>query len=157
MKYAYKYHFSIWDALVISSALQGECSILYSEDMQHNQIIKNSLTILNPFKIYQEKNLQKNLLKLKFYTDALVYALTDKRIVNSIDLGKLRKTSISIEYDKIQEIIVDTNIFFDFLFGCSLVKLNTSSTIVSKETGIYLSQDDADDFKRKVETLKQKK
>lgn len=45
------YHFSIWDALVISSALEGECSILYSEDMQHEQIIEHSLTVLNPFKI----------------------------------------------------------------------------------------------------------
>ena len=52
-----QYHFSIWDSLVISSALAGKCSILYSEDMQHKQIIKDSLTVLNPFLLNQDKNI----------------------------------------------------------------------------------------------------
>jgi predicted nucleic acid-binding protein len=44
-----KYGFSYYDSTIISSALQSKCSILYTEDMQHNQIIENSLTIINPF------------------------------------------------------------------------------------------------------------
>lgn len=45
-----KYGFSYWDSLVIASALESGCSILYSEDMQHNQLIEKSLKIINPFK-----------------------------------------------------------------------------------------------------------
>ena len=45
-----KYLLSLWDSLIVSAALQNNCSILYSEDMQHNQLIENSLKIINPFK-----------------------------------------------------------------------------------------------------------
>ena len=44
------YAFSYWDSLVISSALESGCSILYSEDMQNGQVINKKLTIKNPFK-----------------------------------------------------------------------------------------------------------
>ncbi len=44
-----KYQYSIWDSLIISSALKNNCLFLYSEDMQHNQIIENTLRIINPF------------------------------------------------------------------------------------------------------------
>jgi predicted nucleic acid-binding protein len=44
-----KYEISFWDSLIVASALQNNCNILYTEDMQHNQIIENSLTIINPF------------------------------------------------------------------------------------------------------------
>ncbi len=44
-----KYNFSLLDSLVVASALQNNCSILYTEDMQHEQIIENKLTIINPF------------------------------------------------------------------------------------------------------------
>jgi predicted nucleic acid-binding protein len=37
-----------WDSLVIASAINNHCSVIYSEDMQHNQVIQN-LTIINPF------------------------------------------------------------------------------------------------------------
>ena len=33
----------------ISAALYSDCTILYTEDLQHNQLIKNSLRIINPF------------------------------------------------------------------------------------------------------------
>ncbi|BAY67477.1 hypothetical protein NIES23_02510 [Trichormus variabilis NIES-23] len=33
----------------VSTALLSECSIIYSEDMQHNQLIENKLKIINPF------------------------------------------------------------------------------------------------------------
>ncbi|OCQ94795.1 hypothetical protein BCD64_20425 [Nostoc sp. MBR 210] len=44
-----KYSYSYWDSLIISTALLSECSIIYSEDMQHNQLIENQLRIINPF------------------------------------------------------------------------------------------------------------
>ncbi len=39
---------SFYDSMVISAAIQTNCTILYSEDLQHGQDIE-SLTILNPF------------------------------------------------------------------------------------------------------------
>ena len=45
----FKYRFSYYDSLIIASALQNECSVLYSEDLHHNQKIENTLTIINPF------------------------------------------------------------------------------------------------------------
>ena len=45
-----KYRISYWDSLIIASALQNNCTILYTEDMQHTQIIEDSFTIINPFK-----------------------------------------------------------------------------------------------------------
>jgi predicted nucleic acid-binding protein len=44
-----KYGYSWWDSLVLASALENNCKIIYSEDMQHGQIIENSLKIVNPF------------------------------------------------------------------------------------------------------------
>jgi len=44
-----KYGFSYWDSLVAASALENGCTTLYSEDMQHNQLIENKLRIVNPF------------------------------------------------------------------------------------------------------------
>lgn len=46
---AERYQFSFYDSLIIASAIECNCSILYSEDMKHNQIIFDSLTIINPF------------------------------------------------------------------------------------------------------------
>jgi predicted nucleic acid-binding protein len=44
------YNISYYDSLIIATALENNCTILYSEDMQHNQIIEDILTIKNPFK-----------------------------------------------------------------------------------------------------------
>lgn len=44
-----KYQYSYWDSLIIATALNQNCSIIYSEDMQHNQLIENKITIINPF------------------------------------------------------------------------------------------------------------
>jgi predicted nucleic acid-binding protein len=38
-----------WDSLIVSSALEAGCGILYTEDLQHGQVIENRLTIKNPF------------------------------------------------------------------------------------------------------------
>ncbi|MFA6569334.1 MAG: PIN domain-containing protein [Victivallales bacterium] len=45
-----KYGYSIWDSMIIASALDAKCNLLYSEDMQHGQVIDKLLTIKNPFK-----------------------------------------------------------------------------------------------------------
>ena len=44
-----EYQYQWFDSLIIASALQANCTILYSEDMQHNQQIENRLIIINPF------------------------------------------------------------------------------------------------------------
>ncbi|MBW1835138.1 MAG: PIN domain-containing protein [Deltaproteobacteria bacterium] len=46
-----RYRFSYWDSLIIASALENNCSILYSEDMQHSQVIEDDLKIINPFEM----------------------------------------------------------------------------------------------------------
>ena len=44
-----KYGYSIYDALIASSALEAGCKTLYSEDLQDGQIMNRQLTIRNPF------------------------------------------------------------------------------------------------------------
>ena len=46
---AARYRFSHYDSLIIAAALASDCSTLYSEDLQHGQIIESQLTICNPF------------------------------------------------------------------------------------------------------------
>ena len=46
---AERYGFGHYDSLIVASALSAGCSTLYSEDMQHGQVIQDRLTILNPF------------------------------------------------------------------------------------------------------------
>ena len=43
-----RYGFSFYDSLIVAAALEGGCTRLYSEDLQHGQQIQR-LTILNPF------------------------------------------------------------------------------------------------------------
>lgn len=40
--------FSYWDSLIVASALEAGCLILYSEDMQDGLIVDGTLTIRNP-------------------------------------------------------------------------------------------------------------
>ena len=44
-----KYRYNYWDCLILASALENDCGILYTEDLQHGQIIEKSLKIFNPF------------------------------------------------------------------------------------------------------------
>jgi predicted nucleic acid-binding protein len=44
-----KYRFSYWDCLILASAAEMECTVLYSEDMQHSQVIEGAVRIVNPF------------------------------------------------------------------------------------------------------------
>lgn len=43
-----QWRYSFYDSLIIASALQADCTTLYTEDMQHDQKIRN-LTMKNPF------------------------------------------------------------------------------------------------------------
>ena len=49
MKIAEKYRYSYYDSVIIAAALESSCTLLYSEDMQHQQIIEGKLQIINPF------------------------------------------------------------------------------------------------------------
>ena len=44
-----KYDFQMFDSIIIAAALQADCTILYSEDLQSNQLIESRLSIINPF------------------------------------------------------------------------------------------------------------
>ena len=46
---AERYRFSFYDSIIIASALIAGCKTLYSEDLQHKQVIDNQLTVINPF------------------------------------------------------------------------------------------------------------
>lgn len=46
---AERYGFSFYDSVIIAAALQANCRLLYSEDLQHGQEIQGRLTIVNPF------------------------------------------------------------------------------------------------------------
>ncbi len=46
---ATRYQFSFYDALIVASALEADCTMLFSEDMQDGQVIDGRLTIQDPF------------------------------------------------------------------------------------------------------------
>ena len=43
------YDFQIFDSIIISSALEADCHILYSEDLHHGLLVENRMKIINPF------------------------------------------------------------------------------------------------------------
>ncbi len=44
-----RYKLQFYDSMILATALENGCNIIYSEDMQNRQIIENQLTIINPF------------------------------------------------------------------------------------------------------------
>jgi len=46
---AERYGFSFYDSVIVASALLAGCRTLYSEDLQHRQVIDKRLTVINPF------------------------------------------------------------------------------------------------------------
>ncbi len=44
-----QFSMSYWDSLIVAATLATNATILYSEDMQHGQVINGRLTIINPF------------------------------------------------------------------------------------------------------------
>jgi predicted nucleic acid-binding protein len=46
---AARYGFSHYDSLIVAASLSAGCSTLYTEDMQHGQVIDGRLKLVNPF------------------------------------------------------------------------------------------------------------
>jgi predicted nucleic acid-binding protein len=46
---AERYGYSHFDSLIIASALSAGCPMLWTEDLQHGQVIDATLTLSNPF------------------------------------------------------------------------------------------------------------
>ena len=49
IKLAERHNFSVYDAMILASALNAGCSVIYTEDLQNGQEIGGELTIRNPF------------------------------------------------------------------------------------------------------------
>jgi len=49
LQIAERYGFSIYDSMIIAAALLAGCERLYSEDLQHGQLIDKQLRLCNPF------------------------------------------------------------------------------------------------------------
>ncbi len=47
---AERYNLSIYDAMIVASALDADCDTLWSEDMQHGMTLDGRLRIVNPFR-----------------------------------------------------------------------------------------------------------
>ena len=52
---AQTYRYSYYDSLILAASLEKSCRFLYSEDMQHQQIIDQQLTIVNPFETIEHQ------------------------------------------------------------------------------------------------------
>ncbi len=46
-----RYGFSWFESLIVASALEAGCDTLYTEDLQHGQVIEGKLTVTNPFSV----------------------------------------------------------------------------------------------------------
>jgi predicted nucleic acid-binding protein len=44
-----QYDLQIFDSIIVATAIEAGCDILYSEDMHHNLVINGHLKIVNPF------------------------------------------------------------------------------------------------------------
>ena len=44
-----RYGFSIYDSMILASALLAGCNVLFTEDLQHGQSIDGRLTVRDPF------------------------------------------------------------------------------------------------------------
>jgi predicted nucleic acid-binding protein len=44
-----RYDFQLFDSIIVASALEAGCDILYSEDLQHGLTVEKQLKIINPF------------------------------------------------------------------------------------------------------------
>ena len=46
---AERYGFSIYDAMILASAQLADCRVVFTEDLQNDQVIDERLKIINPF------------------------------------------------------------------------------------------------------------
>jgi predicted nucleic acid-binding protein len=44
-----RYNYSYYDSLMLASALEANCSIIFTEDLQNGQLVEDTLKITNPF------------------------------------------------------------------------------------------------------------
>lgn len=44
-----KLGFSYYDSLIVAAAQEAGCDTVYSEDLQHGQVVGPGLTVVNPF------------------------------------------------------------------------------------------------------------
>ena len=51
LKVAERYQLSVYDAMIVASALLAKCDRLWSEDMHDGLVIENGPRIVNPFRI----------------------------------------------------------------------------------------------------------
>jgi predicted nucleic acid-binding protein len=49
LAFAERYGFSIYDGTILASAQLADCRVVYTEDLQHGQVIDERLKIINPF------------------------------------------------------------------------------------------------------------
>jgi predicted nucleic acid-binding protein len=49
LEVAERYGYSLYDSMIVAAALQAGCRTLYSEDLQHGQVIEKRLIVTNPF------------------------------------------------------------------------------------------------------------
>ena len=47
---AERHGLSVYDSMIVASALLAGCTVLYSEDMQHGLVVDKQLRVVNPFK-----------------------------------------------------------------------------------------------------------
>ena len=50
LQVADQYGFSVYDSMIVAAALLAGCSTLYTEDLQHGQILDKRLTVTNLFR-----------------------------------------------------------------------------------------------------------
>jgi predicted nucleic acid-binding protein len=46
---AERFGFSFYDSLIVAAAQEAGCDTVYSEDLQHGQVVGPGLTVVNPF------------------------------------------------------------------------------------------------------------
>lgn len=44
-----RYKFSLYDSVIVASALRADCEILFTEDLKHGQLIERQIKVFNPF------------------------------------------------------------------------------------------------------------
>jgi len=51
LEVAERYGYSLYDSMIVATALHAGCRSLYSEDLQHGQVIDRQLKVINPFAV----------------------------------------------------------------------------------------------------------
>jgi predicted nucleic acid-binding protein len=46
---AERHNIAVYDAMIVAAALEADCDVLWSEDMQHGMIFAGRLRVANPF------------------------------------------------------------------------------------------------------------